>query len=113
MAYLHGDWGTDWSEAVTSFDASLTGWGVTQAHFDAKLVGEFGRIAERSRFKKLPIGTSAHDHAMPGHADFVYNSGHVAFVRAEAGASGELEHLWATDLDFVEVLLDLRDQRDW
>ena len=50
---------------------------------------------------------------MSGHTDFVYDSGQDAFVRAEAGASGDLEHMRATDRDFLEVPLDLCDKPDW
>ena len=48
MVFLHGVWTDGWHPRVTSFDASLTGWGVTEAFFEPEFVGRIGRIPERS-----------------------------------------------------------------
>ena len=98
---------------MTSFNASPTGWGVTESFFDCVLVGRVGRIPERSRFRKLPLSTKAREHALGGHSDFVWDAHHSAFVRACRGESGELEHVWATSRDFIQIPVDLRGKHLW
>ena len=39
MMYFGGDWNLGRSDAVTSFDATLTDWGVTEAPFCPSLEG--------------------------------------------------------------------------
>ena len=55
MIFLRGRWCHQWSDTVTSFDASLTGWGVTEAVFPQEMIGRIGRVPERSRFRRLPL----------------------------------------------------------
>ena len=59
MMFFRGEWSETWSSTVTSFDACLTGWGVTEGEFDADMIGRLGRTPERSRFRKLPLSTTA------------------------------------------------------
>ena len=33
MIFVRGEWSDTWSSTVTSFDASLTDWGVTEGEF--------------------------------------------------------------------------------
>ena len=113
MVFLHGEWTHAWSPRVLSFDASLSGWGVTEAFFDPELVGAVGRVPERSRFRKLPISTSARSHAMDGGADFVWDPEHESFVRAFCPDVEEAEQMWATAKDFVEIPVDMRQKGDW
>ena len=47
------DWWRQWNRAVTSSDASLSGYGVCESWWDKQLVSKVGRVQERSRFKRL------------------------------------------------------------
>jgi hypothetical protein len=44
MLFMRGRWWHQWSDTVTSFDASLSGWGVTEAVYPREMVGRIGRV---------------------------------------------------------------------
>ena len=113
MIFLRGRWCHQWSGTVTSFDASLTGWGVTEAFFPREMIGRIGRVPERSRFRRLPLSETARAHALGGANDFVWDIEHEAFVRAFRGEAGEFEQMWASARDFVEIPVDMRHKPDW
>ena len=75
------------------------------------MIGRLGRTP-RSRFWKLPLSTTARDHALGGQNDFVWDSHHEAFVKASPGETGQPEQMWATSRDFIEIPLDLRRKSD-
>ena len=77
------------------------------------MIGRLGRTPECSRFPKLPLGTTARDHALRGCHVFLLHIHHAAFVKASSGETGQPEHMWATSRDFIEIPLDLRRKSDW
>ena len=46
------DWWRPWNRMVSSSDASLAGYGISQAWWPKSVVSETGRVQERSRFRR-------------------------------------------------------------
>ena len=56
MVFLEADWSREWSRLVCVTDASETGYGVSTMQWPVEEVAAAGRLEERSRFERRPLG---------------------------------------------------------
>ena len=90
-----------WCSMVTSTDSSLIGYGVTTANWPVEEVRKHGRISERSRFKKMPQGSSR--------VKALTQAGVLKHVDCKCDDN----HDWYQDMSFPEIPADLLRRSLW
>ena len=94
------DWWRQWNSAVTSSDASLTGYGVCESWWKKQLVASVARVQERSRFRRLG-GHSARESALGAAGFFFDGKDWKKFSRETAKRFHEAG--WGLSQNFQEV----------
>ena len=102
MIFLQSDWARPWNDLVTCSDSSTTGYGVSTAFWPQEVVGECGRVLERTRFKRVG-GCDARESALTS-AGFVRDSVTGAWVAGDIPSSDYLSKSgWSLDKSFPEI----------
>ena len=86
---------------VTATDSSLIGWGVTRANWPVDEVRKHGRVSERSRFKKMPQGSSR--------VKALTQAGVIKHVDCKCDDN----HDWFQDLSFPEIPAEFLRRSLW
>ena len=94
------DWWRPWNRMVSSSDASLKGYGISQAWWPKSVVAETGRLQERSRFRRSSTH-SARESALTA-AGFSYD-GQTWGRISESAAKRLSEAGWELNPSFQEV----------
>ncbi len=94
------DWWRPWNRMVSSSDASLVGYGISQAWWPKSVVSETGRVQERSRFRRSS-SHSARESALTA-AGFSYD-GQTWGRISESVAKKLSEAGWEVKPGFQEV----------
>ena len=94
------DWWRPWNRMVSSSDASLKGYGISQAWWPKSVVAETGRLQERSRFRRSSTH-SARESALTA-AGFSYD-GQTWGRISESAAKRLSEAGWEINPSFQEV----------
>ena len=113
MIFLVARWSDPWNRLVMCSDASEGGWGLGGGLFSTSLVSAVGRVPERSRWKRLPPGSSARQHALSslGLAEAA-GLDPSALVQAELSIE-EGSPRWVPTTDFPEVPSSMLDPPKW
>ena len=90
-----------WCSMVTATDSSLIGYGVTRANWPVDEVRKHGRVSERSRFKKMPQGSSR--------VKALTQAGVIKHVDCKCDDN----HDWFQDLSFPEIPADVLRRSLW
>eukprot|EP00438_Fugacium_kawagutii_P016537 Skav227298 [mRNA] locus=scaffold2645:95140:99516:- [translate_table: standard] len=104
------DWWRQWNRAVTSSDASLTGFGVCESWWEKGRVAAVGRLQERSRFRRLD-SHSARESAL-GAAGLHFDG--TAWTKFSSKAAEKLREAgWGLSESFAEVPAPLLKRKHW